>query len=277
MSCFAGVDGVNLLPAWCSHIAKVCQEFNDEHPTAPSVVTFESCPMTLLENFVVPEMYLMPPLILWSPLEQFNKVKIACPKCSVAGVADVSLHARGWRDGMGGTRSEPRKVYGVNGVTLLVGRVYACSKGHEVVGYHPGILKAIPACFIPFKLWHITGFTIEQIQFIASLISFGVSIHKVRDILLERIGRWYHLQKLKFNEVNGGSVHPFPSKEQWSQCFSSLLPSQHAISSSFLADFWSKEDVYVKVMQNTSIDENNSWLSCDHTFASAGKLITKIN
>jgi hypothetical protein len=31
--------------------------------------------------------------------------------------------------------------------------------------------------------------------------------------------------------------------------------------------FW---EVYVKLMQQTTIDEHNSWLSCDHTFASAG-------
>jgi len=118
-----------------------------------------------MENGCAAEMYLMSPIILWSPLEQFSNVSMACPKCTMLNEPNV-LHARGWRNRMGGARSEPRKIYGVNGVTLLVCRVYACSNNHEVVGYHPGILKEIPACFVPFKLWHITEFTLECIQLI---------------------------------------------------------------------------------------------------------------
>ena len=47
----------------------------------------------------------------------------------------------------------------------------------------------------------------------------------------------------------------FPSLEEWFELFSSSLPSNHSISSCFLADFWEKEDVYIKVMQNTTIDD----------------------
>ena len=160
------------------------------------------------------------------------------------------------------------KIYGLYAITLLVCHVYACSKNHEIVGYHPGVLKQVPSCFIPFKLWHITGFTLEHVQLIASLLSFGMSIHKVREILFERIGWWYHHQKLKFMELNKNSSNNFPSQAEW---FSSALPSQHSISSCFLADFWEKEEVYVKCMQSTTVNENSLWLSCDHTFASASK------
>ena len=31
-------------------------------------------------------------------------------------VVDGSLHARGWRNGIGGPRTEPRKIYGLYGV-----------------------------------------------------------------------------------------------------------------------------------------------------------------
>jgi hypothetical protein len=108
-------------------------------------------------------MYLMPPIIMWSPLEQFANILFTCPKCTTSSV----LHTREWRNGMHGSRSEPRKIYGVHGVTLLVSRVYACSANHEVVGCHPGILKQIPTSFIPFKLWHITGFTLDHIQLVS--------------------------------------------------------------------------------------------------------------
>ena len=46
-------------------------------------------------------------------------------------LATVSLHATEWRDGMRGQRSEPRKIYGCDTVTLLVGRVYVCTRGHD--------------------------------------------------------------------------------------------------------------------------------------------------
>lgn len=265
-----GIAGAVKLPLpWCIHINKVCQAFDDTNAVSPTVMTFENCPKTLMENNVGPEMYLMPPIIVWSPLEQFSMINFECPKCGALDIHGITLHARGWRDGMSGPRSDPRKIYGVHSITLLVCRVYACSKNHEVLGCHPGILRAIPTCFVPFKLWHITGFTLEHIQLIASLLSIGVSICKVREILRERIVWWYHHQKAKFEKINKDSETSFPSHEEWSQMLPNFLPSQHSISSCFLADFWDKEDIYVKVMQNTTIDEQDACLSCDHTFASA--------
>lgn len=264
------VVAVKLPLSWCIHLAKICDQFDDDCPSAPSLITFENCPKTLMDN-CMPEMFLMPPVIIWSPLEQFSMVSVSCPKCTMLNVPNVPLHARGWRNGMGGPRSDPRKIYGIYGIVLLVCRVYGCSKSHEVLGYHPGIIKHIPACFVPFKLWHIAGFTIEHIQLVSSLLSLGMSIHKVHDILLQRIGWWYHRQKVKFMELDKKSKDLFPSQKEWLESYSSFLPSNHSISSCFLADFWEKEDVYVKVMQNTTIGEEDSWLSCDHTFASASK------
>lgn len=272
LAILATTTAIKLPLTWSMHLGKICEQFDDQCPATPTILTFENCPMTLMDSCAVPEMYLMPPIIMWSPLEQFSKIRIVCPKCATSKEPNVPLHARGWRNGMGGPRSDPRKIYGTNGIVLLVCRVYACPKNHEVVGYHPGILKQIPSCFVPFKLWHITGFSLEHIQLVCSLISLGMSIHKVREVLFQRIGWWYHRQKLKFMEVNKGNDN-FPSMEQWRSLFSSSLPSNHSISSSSLADFWDKEDVFVKHMQNTTTDDQNTWLSCDHTFASASKIV----
>ena len=121
---------------WCVQLSQICCKFNDRNPSPPEII---NC-----STNSTPLMYLMPPAILWSPLEQLPtfKDKLVCPKCPTSG--HILLHASGWRDGSKGRRSEPRKIYGEDGVTLLVGRVYTCTKGHEVVGYHPGILKNIP-------------------------------------------------------------------------------------------------------------------------------------
>ena len=97
-----------LPPQWCSFIAKVCHEFDDKHPSPP-MVSFDNCPRTLIDNVRTP---LMPPMFLWSPLEQFSMLKeiTMCPKCTSLG-AQSALHPSGWRDGAGGQQSEPRKIY----------------------------------------------------------------------------------------------------------------------------------------------------------------------
>ena len=97
-----------------------------------------------------PIIYLFPPVILWSPLEQFNnalQLVVKCPKCICLENNNISLRATGWRNGGHGERSEPRKIYGSDGVCLLVDRVYRCLMEHEVVGYHPGILEQILLSF----------------------------------------------------------------------------------------------------------------------------------
>ena len=137
------------------------------------------------ENIKSPIIYLFPPVILWSPLEQFRNFlpPVKCPKCALLLRDDnVPLNAVGWRCGTHGERSEPRTLYGPDGTTLLIGRVYACLKGHEVVGYHPGLLEQIPDTFTPFRLWHKTGFTIEFINLVSTLITTGMSISSIRTV-----------------------------------------------------------------------------------------------
>ena len=40
----------------------------------------------------------------------------------------------------------------------------------------------------------------------------------------------------------------------------------------FLRSFWKKEKLYVKEMKKITVDKDDGWLSCDHTFASVSKL-----
>lgn len=256
---------------WCAHLSQLCQQFDDENPSPPAKVSAGNC-----SSNSVPLMYLMPPVILWSPLEQFPvfKGKLNCPKCPSSG--GTLLHASGWRDGSKGRRSEPRKIYGEDGIVLLVGRVYTCTKGHEVVGYHPSILRNIPTCFIPFNLWHITGFTKQVTQLIASLITSGLSIHGISKIIFQKQAFWYCNQRSKFVEFCKESTGNFPSLTEWQPKISSALPTPHAVSGCFLEDFWEKESLYKRCMQMTSVNADDAWLSCDHTFASASKFLKQV-
>ena len=186
------------------------------------------------------------------------------------GKLDNSLCASGWRDASQGERSEPRKVYGSDGITLLIGRVYRCCEGHEVVAYHPGVLDQIPISFVPFRLWHITGFTTEFIDLIVALVTTGISLNGIHNFLYKKYSAHYYSRHSQYvvATLNGDQ---FPSLDIWKSCFSALLPSVHALSGCFLADFWSKDNIYTCYMQNTTIDDNNLWLSLDHTFSSTSK------
>lgn len=268
------ITGCCLPPQWCTKVAQLCGQFNDDQPTLPTIQRH----LTLEESVKSPILYLLPPIILWSPVEQFQgtaRIKLFCPKCIQLGEATITLSANGWRDAMHGERSEPRKVYGSDGITLLVGRVYKCSHGHEVVGYHPGLLEQIPACFIPFRLWHITGFTTEFIELLVGLMTTGISIHGIRNFWYKKQVSQYYNRKILFARALHSckeSCDTFPSIDEWKCFFSAFIPSPHALSGCFLADFWSKEIVYSRCMQSMTIDDSKPWLSLDHTFASTSKL-----
>ena len=103
-----------------------------------------------------------------------------------------------------------------------------------------------------------------------------MSVSGVRTILHRRQVSLYYNRKEKFEEVLaslkehcGTPPETFPTLDTWKSCFLQFI---HALSSSFLADFWKKDEVYAQCMRNTTIDEKEPWLSQDHTFASTSKI-----
>ena len=112
----------------------------------------------------------------------------------------------------------------------------------------------------------------QCIELFFALITAGISIHGIHNVMYQKQTSWYYHQKLKFQTLSG-NISSFPSIEKWQHIFSSSIPSQHAISGCFLAEFWLKEEVYTKLMQNTTIGDQDAWLSSDHTFASASELV----
>ena len=180
-------------------------------------------------------------------------------------------------------RSEPRKIHGRDGITILVGRVYKCVKsGHEVVSYYPGILRQLKAkSLIPFRLWSRTGFTYDLMNDIEAMMISGVSSSMIETNLAaspvaqyaERKNRYLYLQKLS----DTSSVDTFPSYEQWCSFLPASAPSRHTISGCFLASFWEKRSLFDKHMQQTTVTDEDSWLSCDHTFASVGTFVNPLS
>ena len=179
--CTSDVEGGRLHLQWSSFIADLCKKF-EQNPTASSLLHLHQ---EFSNNH--PYLHLLPPILLWAPVEQFKESfpgGFYCPKCEPASCS--ILYGYGWMDGVGSERAEPRKIHGRDGIILLVGRRYKCSNlGHEVVGYHPGILRQLNApSLTPFRLWSRTGFTSALTNDIITMVVSGVSPSTIESNLL---------------------------------------------------------------------------------------------
>ena len=109
-----------------------------------------------------------------------------------------------------------------------------------------------------------------------TLITAGMSITNIHTIISKKqMSQYYcrlnHFESLKLSSSSTVEKN-FPTLDIWKKCLSNFLPSVHALSGCFLANFWLKEKVYTRCMQSTTIDKvNDPWLSLDLTFASASK------
>ena len=195
-----------------------------------------------------PYLHLIPPILIWSPVEQFKEMfpnGLICPKCD-PGSSSI-LYGYDWMSGVESERTEPRKIHGRDGIVLLIGQRYKCfKKSHEVVGYHPGILRQISApALIPFRLWSRTGFTTSLTNDIVAMVVSGVSVSTIESNLVLAIVTQYSIKRMRFFQLQGLSntpCHEFPSYEQWTSLLPAVAPSRHAISACFLSSFW---DIHV--------------------------------
>lgn len=219
--------------------------------------------------------FLMLPVIIWSPLEQYQEyINSECPKCELDTVVTKSkLVPCGW------TNSEsiqPRLIHCVNNNVILVSRIYCCENNHRVLGHHPGIIRKFVEhdlkCVVPFHLWHVTGCTIPLVQYISDMADSGVSLRRIEAILSDNRLKQFYTIKQKFHNlhrVSSSSEPPtFPDFESESMQQWKSSPTYHAISAFYLMNFWQSERSYHQHMSQLSINPDSSWLSCDHTFKS---------
>lgn len=250
-------------PEWAMKIVQLCTEFQN-HPTC-FIITIN---FPAGSSAQTPLSYLVPPVLLWSPQEQF-KLKFFCPKC----MHEKCMIPVGWRDGTN-DRLIPRRIHGVDSSVLLVGRLYKCENSHVILGYDPGILSQLPTMdMVPFRLWHKTGATKELIDLIQSSISIGCSVNAVTTMMIQKRYSAYARRVNVLNKMLPKSDLVLPTFEEWSSHSPSIGPSRHFVSACFLLQFWEREHLYCRHMQSLSLPECNSWLSCDHTFSSAGELV----
>ena len=162
----------------------------------------------------------------------------------------------------------------------LVGCISAPNEVMKSWSYNRGLLQQIPTAYlVPFQLRHRTGFTNELMTLIESMVTAGVSLCGIRDMFFRKICLHYNTVKSRFSTLcsmllpHDFSHTTFPTFEEWRTYFPSLVPSRHAISACFLASFWKRAHLYKLYMQRIRTDSHDGWLSCDHTFKSAGEYL----
>ena len=263
-------ETTNLPEEWHQQIRQYCSAFErNPHPPIQIVtVPPDSQPTSNAKGFLIPT------CVLWSPLEQYPANYI-CPKCTIT-VTNAELRPVRWQDGSN-PQSSPRKIHGIDGPVFVVGRVYKCTSGHEVLAYHPELLKQVPVQeAIPFSLWHRTSFTTDLLQLVHSLVLAGTTINAISESLQGNRRRVYfnmkHLYHSLHSYLNAPEM-PFPSLDEYEQVLGvEFAPSRHSVGAIFLASFWKKEKLYVNAMRRTMVDKDDGWLCCDHTFASVREL-----
>ena len=74
---------------------------------------------------------------------------------------------------------------------FLVGAVYVCEYGHQILSTDPRILMLIPDHLIPFVLLHRTGFLKDVLQTVILLVQEGLSLRAAENC--KRMQFVYHL------------------------------------------------------------------------------------
>lgn len=182
-------------------IRKAIASFMDEALSCPTVVI---PPMPVINEEWLPERekYILLPYILFHPLAQmpflFRDAPLVCPICQKDGETSTLASTDNWRDGRN-SRSQPRLIYGMDCVVLLVSKVYKCPNGHnEIPANDPDIIKGIPNSYLPFLLTHKSGLTTRLLRFVEDLIDSGVSINMVESMIRETYKRHSSLREERF-------------------------------------------------------------------------------
>lgn len=164
-------------------------------------------------NLPSPHQYLLPSVILWDPLQQLDCFKdgIKCP-FEVHGDEEYLLEPRKSRKGEfwwhAGLRSSltPRQLCSSSWPAVLLSRIYFCTgkiNHRNYIAHDPEILSKIPASEahnIPFVLLHKTGFTKELSETVLSLVTSGMGLEDVEQVIYQQHITNFTQCKAKYEE-----------------------------------------------------------------------------
>ena len=170
------VAGIDIPLAWIYYVQKITEQF-DMEPWFPVCIPYNVITIadsgTIVDNF-------MPDIIVWDPLVQFPTLSDSLNKCLAEKCENV-MERREWQNGRNPV-SMPRIIHEINGVVLLVSRMYVCSSGHRYLSHNERILVALPCpAHLPFVLSHRSGLTIQCLSLVILLIGEAKKISSVED------------------------------------------------------------------------------------------------
>lgn len=226
--------------------------------------------------------FLMPPVILWSPFEQYSHLlSPSCPKCAAEESSIGKLNPCKWTDGHS-QDCAPRLLHDVACNVILVSRVYKCSNDHIVVGHHPRIVQQLSEmhlqCVVPFKLWYRSGFTQVFIEHVQQALNTGNSLMQIETSILSNRVQYFYSLREKFEQLrlhqppNSQLLEGFPHFDDIQSKLWKDMPTHHSIAACYLLDYWEKDSAYANTMSCTTVSSENAWLSCDHTFRSVANV-----
>ncbi|CAB3984751.1 Hypothetical predicted protein [Paramuricea clavata] len=262
------VNGVDIPLEWISYVQKITQQFDRER-WSPVCIPYKEIPIknmhTVMEATPIVIYNFIPDIIIWDPLIQYPTLCDVIKKCLAENCEHI-MERKEWQNGRN-TNAMPRLVHGIDGVVLLVSRVYLCSSGHRYLSHDERLLGRLPSQnHIPFILSHRSGLTIQCLSLVVSLISKGNKISTVEDALREtRRETFYHKVLCSF-ELSGKTETNSNIFKFENSINGRLCPGSKILLSSFLQNFWKYEVYYRKRMHEIGIYED--WICCDHTFKS---------
>lgn len=257
-------------PCWCSYIAQLIQQ-HERCPLPPTIIPPPLPPTVSLEtqrNQQIPLLdYFQPQVIIWDPFQQFPGVledpgSLVC----IQSGCQQPLRLLRWQDGSK-QRYNPRCLYGMNGVVVLVCQIFICPKGHFMTTTDPLLLsKFRERNCVPFLLFHRSGMTRHLSYFIFDMVSQGKSFCDIESLLLWRYQEhiamcqmlyWYRHHTLA---ISGGMPTAPPLTDVPSLPVH-LLSNDH-IEDCFMTMYHDMQDYLVSTMSALT----GECVSCDHTF-----------
>ena len=142
----------------------------------------------------LPEDFLYPSIIIWSPFEEHNLESIV--KCSLCQ-SSLITHDKYWSDG---THSfHPRILHSFDHLVLLVSRVYQCIDKQILLAHDERLLQILKKSInVPFVLLHKTGYTKEFINKVVALCNNGLNFFKIESMSIEEHWNYHSILEQKF-------------------------------------------------------------------------------
>ncbi len=266
----APVPPVSLLPGnACPTSSTTGANSGAPEPTGPAILPTSA---TVMHTGPVPspktgagppiEHYFLPDVLLWDPFQQYPllfKEVFMCPEDGCG----LPMKFLTWQDGSK-ARYNPRTLYGVNGIVLLVGQIFRCSSGHLVTTYDPRRLSVFPdrSC-LPFMLLHKCGLTVELVDFIFVLASQGTSFKDIHQAIKGNCQARYHRSQIAYwCTTYGSGVSPGPALPITFPEFGQQTVSNDIMMNSFVVKAKELENFFATTMSSLM----GTHLSCDHTF-----------